>query len=146
MFTRLAVSCVLGVLTISVWADEAAVRAFVNSIKSVAQVKKDIGDALTERCGTGHCWNVNATRVCDLVAALDVKVDYLITGSLQGAQPQPEIPISEADVKLMKLIFSQCKPTNYQFWSFGRILHVHYAPSEKVDAEVRKRLGIKADQ
>jgi len=146
MFTRLAVACALGLLFGSAWADEAAIRAFVNSIQSAAQVKKDIRDALTAKCGTGHCWNVNATRVCDLVAALDVRVDYLITGSFQSPQPKPEVPISDTDVKLMKLIFSQCKPTNYQFWSYGSILHVHYAPSEKIDAEVRRRLGIRVDK
>lgn len=126
-------------------AGEATVRAFVDSIKSVAQVKQGIREALTEaeQCGTGHCWNVHATRVCDLVAALDVNVDYQITGTFESTHPKPSIKIADTDLKLMKLIFSQCKPSNYQYWSFGQILHVYYAPSSKVNAEVNKQLGIK---
>ena len=133
-------------------AGEAETRAYVESIKSVAQVKKEIRAALTENCGTGHCWNSQATQICNAVAALDVKLDYAITGTTFTG-PQPEavpsessgspMKASKADLGLMKLIFSQCKPTNYQYWSFGSILHVIYAPTPKVDAEVRKRLGIK---
>ncbi len=122
-------------------ADESSVRAFVDSIKSVTQVKKEIQDSLTEECGSGHCWNLNATRVCDLTAGLDVKVGYRITGTFENSAS--ELHISDSDLKLMKLIFSQCKPTNYQFWSYGRILHVHYDPSPKVKAQVNKLLGIK---
>ncbi len=122
-------------------ADEARVKYFINSIQSVEQVKQDIRNSIIEECGAGHCWNTNATHVCDLVAGLDVKVGYAITGTIENEKPS--ISISKVDLKLMKLIFSQCKPTNYQYWSFGRILHVVYDPSPKIAAEVNKRLGIK---
>lgn len=131
----------LSVFTSAANADEATTRSFIDSIKSVDQVKASIRDSLLEECGSGHCWNINASRVCDLVAGLDVKVGYAITGIFEN--DKPSIPISNMDLKLMKLIFSQCKPSNYQFWSFGRILHVVYDPSPKIAAEVNKRLGIK---
>ncbi len=122
-------------------ANDFAVNAFIDSIKSADQVKASIRDSILEECGSGHCWNINASRICDLVAGLDVKVGYAITGNFENEKAS--IQISNIDLKLMKLIFSQCKPSNYQFWSFGRILHVVYDPSPKIAAEVNKRLGIK---
>lgn len=127
----------------SATAGEAAVRAFVDSIKSVAQVKQGIREALTEaeQCGTGHCWNFHASQICDLTAALDVRVGYAITGTFENAKRS--IQISDADLRLMKLIFSQCKPSNYQYWNYSQLLHVIYDPSPKVAAQVNKLLGIK---
>jgi hypothetical protein len=52
------------------------------------------------------------------------------------------LTISEADLDLMKLIFSQCEPTNYQYWNFGSILHVWYNPTPEVDRQVRQALEI----
>ena len=147
MITRTALVIAAAFLTSSAAADEAAVQKFIDSIGSVAQVKRDIRAALTERCGTGHCWNVNASHICSLVAALDVRTDYRILHTFTGFSTEqrtpPPLEISDADVALMKLIFSQCKPTNYQYWSFGSVLHVIYDPSPKADAEVRRRLGMR---
>jgi len=127
------------------------VEQYIASIKSVDDVKRRIRDALDEDCGTGACVDVNASEICDLVAALDVRVDYQITGSFTSvdpktgiAKPQPTIPVSQSDIKLMKLIFSQCKPTNYQYWKFDRLLHVVYTPSTKeIAATIRKAVGTK---
>ena len=126
------------------------VEQYIASIKSVDDVKRRIRDALDEDC-TGACVDVNASEICDLVAALDVRVDYQITGSFTSvdrktgiAKPQPTIPVSQSDIKLMKLIFSQCKPTNYQYWKFDRLLHVVYTPSTKeIAATIRKAVGAK---
>lgn len=122
---------------------ESVVSSFVDSIKSVEQVKRGIKDSLIEECGGGHCWNVQAAHVCNLVAGLDIKVGYAITGAFENERSRAQIRITESDLKLMKLVFSQCKPTNYQYWNFSQLLHVVYSPSAKVNAEVNKWLGIK---
>lgn len=132
-------------LSTSAHAGETPVQSFINSIKSVEQVKQEIRDSLTVECGSGHCWNVHSTRICDLTAALDVKVGYRITDTFtfESTRKQESIQISAVDLKLMKLIFSQCKPSNYQYWNFGQILHVQYIPSDKVSAKVNRLLGVK---
>jgi hypothetical protein len=129
----------------------AEVEQYIASIKSVDDVKRRIRNALDADCGTGACVDVNASEICDLVAALDVCVDYQITGSFISvdpktgvAKPKPTIPVSQSDIKLMKLIFSQCKPTNYQYWKFKSLLHVGYTPSKDIDATIRKALGAKS--
>lgn len=125
-------------------ANDSNTRSYINNIKSVEQVKASIRDSLNENCGTGHCWSFNAKRICEMVAALDVKVDYQITVTFSSEKASPEIEISKSDIELMRLIFSQCKPTNYQFWSYGQILYVVYDPSPKIDLKVRKLLNIKS--
>ena len=134
-------------LATSSYAGETAVKSFVDSIKSVEQVKQEIREALSAQCGAGSCWNMYSTRICDLTAGLDVKVGYRITDTFtdESTRKQASIQISPQDLKLMKLIFSQCKPSNYQYWNFGQILHVQYAPSDKASAQVNKLLGIKPD-
>ncbi|MEY4644750.1 MAG: hypothetical protein RLZZ596_1581 [Pseudomonadota bacterium] len=88
-----------------------------------------------------------STRICDLTAGLDVKVGYRITDTFtdESTRKQASIQISPQDLKLMKLIFSQCKPSNYQYWNFGQILHVQYTPSDKVSAQVNRLLGVKPE-
>ena len=133
-------------LATSAYAGEAAVKGFVDSIKSVEQVKQEIREALTAQC-EGSCWNMYSTRICDLTAGLDVKVGYRITDTFtdESTRKQASIQISPQDLKLMKLIFSQCKPSNYQYWNFGQILHVQYTPSDKVSAQVNRLLGVKPE-
>lgn len=120
---------------------EKSIQIIIDSIKSVEQVKTVIRESLSEECGTGHCWNFHASQICDLTAALDVRVGYAITGAYVNAKRS--IQISDADLRLMKLIFSQCKPSNYQYWNYSQLLHVIYDPSPKVAAQVNKLLGIK---
>lgn len=116
---------------------------FVASIKSVAQVKQEIKQQLSETCGTGTCFNNNATAVCSYVGALDVRLNNLITSTSSSFTPKPELPITEGDLHLMKRIWRQCKPSNYQFWNYGQMLHVMYDADPKEDIEIRKALGIK---
>jgi hypothetical protein len=134
-------------LATSSYAGETAVKSFVDSIKSVEQVKQEIREALSAQCGAGSCWNMYSTRICDLTAGLDVKVGYRITDTFtdESTRKQASIQISPQDLKLMKLIFSQCKPSNYQYWNFGQILHVQYTPSDKVSAQVNRLLGVKPE-
>ncbi|MBD2255840.1 hypothetical protein [Nostoc parmelioides] len=115
----------------------------VDSIKSVAQVKKDLKQTLEalDRCGVGSCFNSTSTYICELVGALDVKVNGRIIGEMSGGNSS--LPITASDLKLMKKIFSQCKPTNYQFWNWGNVLHVSYLPNTQVDRQIRAALGVK---
>jgi len=88
---------------------------FVDSIRSVDQVKKDIRELIitVDGCAVGSCYNFNSTAICELVGALDVQVNGQIIGGVLGGSAK--IPISRSDLTLMKDIFSQCKPTNYQY-------------------------------
>ncbi|BAY66965.1 hypothetical protein NIES22_71090 (plasmid) [Calothrix brevissima NIES-22] len=116
----------------------------VDSIKSVAQVKKELKETFEnlDQCGAGSCFNSTSTYICELVGALDVKVNGRIVGQMSGGKS--ELAISASDLKLMKKIFSQCKPTNYQYWNWDYVLHVSYLPSDSVDREVRAALGVRS--
>lgn len=123
-------------------------KQFVNAIKSVATVKEYLRDLVTEsrQCLTGSCWNMTSGAICTYVGALDVRVDYLITGTFKPKERKPEIPISEADILLMRLIFSQCRPTNYQYQNYPTILHVVYEPNKKIGAQIAEALGVKNER
>ncbi|EAW35219.1 hypothetical protein [Lyngbya sp. PCC 8106] len=119
-------------------------QEFVDSIESVEQVKEDLRQTLKFRdeCGVGSCWNTTSTGICETVAALDVQINGQIIGGMSSAGSDGNIPISSSDLELMKLIFSQCKPTNYQYWNWPMMLHVLYVPSDEVDQQVRQGLGL----
>jgi hypothetical protein len=116
---------------------------FVAAIRSVDQVKQEIKGHITESCGTGSCFNNNATAICALVGALDVRLNNLVTNTNPRFTPKPELPISPSDLQLMKRIWGQCKASNYQYWNYGQVLHVIYDPAPKEDEAIRKLLGIK---
>jgi hypothetical protein len=115
----------------------------VDSIKSVAQVKKELKQTFEtlDQCGVGSCINSTSTHICELVGALDVKVNGRIIGESSGSNSN--FPITASDLRLMKKIFSQCKPNNYQFWNWGSVLHVSYIPNTQVDRQIRAALGVK---
>ncbi len=119
-------------------------QGFVDSIESVEQVKEDLRQTLEfrEECAVGSCVNMAGTSICESVAALDVQVNGQIVGGMTSVGSEGNIPISVSDLELMKLIFSQCKPTNYQYWNYPMILHVWYVPSDEVDQQVRQGLGL----
>jgi hypothetical protein len=60
-----------------------------------------------------------------MVAALDVKMNGLIIKEMKKLG-KSGLPISENDLALMKQIFQQCNPTNYQYWQSPYLLHVIY--------------------
>lgn len=117
-------------------------REVVDSIESVEQVKQQLRRTLQSRdeCNVGSCWNMRSTAICETVAALDVQVNGQIVGGMTSIGVN--IPISNSDLALMELIFSQCKPTNYQYWNWPLMLHVWYSPSDEVDQQVRRGLGL----
>jgi hypothetical protein len=144
-------SCVLGIgflLTSLSFAPLASaqrndLQQRVDAIESVEQVKLQIREALEflDTCGVGSCYNHTTTAVCEAVGALDVRINGQIVNQMSGAAGT-ELSISESDLELMRLIFSQCKPSNYQYWNWDTILHVTYQPTPEVDAEVRSQLGV----
>jgi len=117
----------------------------VNSIRSVAEVKKNIRESLEYPCPSGFCVDDRTYNICERVAALDVQVNGKIIGaSWSGtAGSGGKIPITKADLALMKLIFSQCKPTNYLYSSYDSMLHVVYHPTPEADRRIRRALGVR---
>jgi len=115
----------------------------VEAIQSVAQVKTQVREILESRdtCRVGSCWELASGAICEQIAMLDVRVNGKIVGSLTGYS-QNLLPISPADLQLMRLMFSHCKPSNYQFWNRDRMLNVVYQPSCKAEITVRQQLGI----
>ncbi len=119
-------------------------QQFVGSIKSTEQVKTAIKGLISnlDKCGVGSCVNFNSTAICEWVAALDVQVNGQIIGDFTSVGSQGRVAISPSDLSLMRDIFSQCKPTNYQYWNYSSMLHVYYVPKPEIDKKVRKALGI----
>lgn len=117
-------------------------QSYADNATSAGKVKKDLREALKalDEYPSGSCINNFASEICNLVAGLDTRVGGKI---LEDNPSEPNIAISAADLKLMKLIFSQCKPTNYYFWNMDSILHVWYRPSREIDASVRQSLGLR---
>lgn len=115
----------------------------VESIQSVEQVKDEIRQLMKfrDQCNVGSCWNSTSTSICSAVGALDIRVDGKIFSSATGWTDEV-LPISQTDLNLMKQIFSQCKPSNYQYWNFGQILHVLYNPTPEADQQIRRTLGL----
>ena len=90
-----------------------------NSITSVKVAKSMLRDTLIESddCPVGSCFNNATTYICEIVAALDVKVSGVIIGEMTG--DKPNFVISTDDLRHMKELFAQCKPTNYQYWNYN---------------------------
>lgn len=125
-------------------AQQQNLQKIVDSIQSVEQVKRDIARLITtvDNCRVGSCFNFSSTAICELVAALDVQVNGQIVGEMISVGSEGKIPISQNDLALMRDIFSQCKPTNYQYWNFESMLHVYYVPKPAIDQKVRQALGL----
>lgn len=81
---------VITVLSLSwqnpVLAQQTQGQKLVDSIQSVAQVKGKIKQIFTDlnQCNSGYCFNSMTTEICELVGALDVKVDGKIVGAMSG--------------------------------------------------------------
>ncbi|BAY64595.1 hypothetical protein NIES22_46940 [Calothrix brevissima NIES-22] len=85
----------------------------VQKIKSVAQVKKELYDTLkvlddTNVC-IGACQVTRQLGVCSLIENLDTQVKGKIFGR-KIRNRSSALPIDRADVELMRLVYSQCKP------------------------------------
>jgi hypothetical protein len=123
---------------------ESSLQQEIDAIKSVAQVKTTLKQLLETRdtCAVGSCFNSVSTAICNQIGLLDVRVNGQILQSMVSDKPSG-LAISKTDLALMKQMFSQCKPTNYQYWNWDTILHVYYVPSCPIDRQVRKALGVK---
>lgn len=134
-------SLLLLALLLSSFGASADADALVKSIKSVEAVKKEVKAAIFSQCGTGGCADSEAEDICDFAAALDVKVGYQISKSQAAhGSPKSELPIKAKDLELFQLIYSQCRPSSYQYWNRDRMLHVVYDPTPEVASRVREAL------
>lgn len=117
---------------------------FIASIDSVEVAKNEIRNAMAEsdNCPTGSCIDGWLTSICDIVAALDVNVAGKILDPYTMTGGEGKLAISSNDVLHMKEIFAQCKPSNYQYWNHGQLIHVIYSPDEQSSLEIAKYLGI----
>ncbi len=123
---------------------EESIETFIASIDSVEVAKTEIRNALAEsdNCRHGSCVSFYFTEVCNIVAALDVNVAGKILEERTMTGGESKFAISSSDVRSMRQIFEQCKPTNYQYWNHDELIHVEYSPDEKSSVEIDKYLGI----
>jgi hypothetical protein len=98
-----------------------------------------------DHCGNGMCQTLYRFRICEEVGRLDIRVDGKIFSGMQGWTPSV-LPISKSDLNLMKLIFRQCKPSNYDAGGyrnrFNSVMRVVYDPTPSADQIIRRQLGI----
>jgi hypothetical protein len=142
MHHKKSIAFILLLLAEVVFAEDTIVQKYVASIRSIEQVKSAIRNAMSAECASGSCANNNATEICTLVGGIDVRLDGIVTSDNARYKPKPEFPISSQDLQILKMIWRQCKPTNYQFWNYGSVLHVWYEPNPRDDAEIRRALGL----
>ena len=124
--------------------DSATLAAFVKQYRTVAATKQALRTTFTEldNCPSGSCMNGYSMQICEIVGALDVNMNGIIIGSMTSEGTKVTLPAN--DLRMMKLLFAQCKPTNYQYWNYSSILHIGYQPSRSADVSIRRYLGIPA--
>ena len=140
----MAVGLSIAAVQFPVVAQENKLEKSVEAIESVDQVKDELKALLqsSDQCAVVSCFNSTRTAICSKVGALDIQVNGQILGDWTSVGSEGKIPISKSDLSLMRTIFSQCKPTNYQYWNFEMMLHVYYVPSSAIDRQVRQALGV----
>jgi hypothetical protein len=140
----MAIALPLIAITTPAIAQESAVQQQIDRITSVEQVKEELAELIrsSDQCGVGSCFNASRTAVCNTVAMLDVQVNGQILSDMTSVGDPGKIAIAPKDLQLMRDIFSQCKPTTYQYWNYDSILHVYYMPTEAIDRSVRQALGV----
>jgi hypothetical protein len=115
---------------------------FVQQYKTVAQTKAALRATFEamDNCGFGSCVNGNSMLICEIVAALDVNMNGIIIREMWSEGTKVTLPAR--DLRMLKLLFAQCKPTNYQYWNYDTMLHVGYRPSHAADVSIRRYLGV----
>lgn len=134
--------------------EKQGIQQEVESIQFVDQVKSRIQELMTalDQCGrelmTGldqdevvSCLDSNFTAIWEQVGMLDIRVDGKIFSGGTG-WTESVLPITFTDLALMKQIFRQYKPTNYQYWNWNSVLHLWYNPDCPTDQPICKALGL----
>ena len=148
MYIRALLLIIVGLLSLHLlsWptcAETKDTEKLIKSITSVAAAKSQLRDTLEgmASCNIGSCLNYASKHFCEIIGVLDLKVNGAIFGTM--SMGKSELTITAEDLRQMKKMAAQCKPTNYQYWQYESILHVGYNPSTQADAEIRQYLGVK---
>ncbi|MDD2721812.1 MAG: hypothetical protein PHH47_10955 [Gallionella sp.] len=115
----------------------------IKRVVTIAQAKERLRSSFRQmdRCPSGSCQNGTSTHICEVIGALDSNIDgAIIDGAL--ASHAASKWADRKDIRMMQLIYRQCKPTNYQYWAYERVLHVAYQPEKLADAKIRRYLGV----
>ncbi|AGY58542.1 hypothetical protein [Gloeobacter kilaueensis] len=117
----------------------------VGSILSLKQFKRQMRTLFSRRndCQDAPCLNAIGTQICEALGALDVRIAGQLTGQPTGGTNLPTLSIAQGDLSLMRLIYSQCRPTNAQYWQFASVLHVSYQPQPAIDSQVQRAFGLR---
>ncbi len=115
------------------------VEDYIASIQSIGDAKSRLYHRLSAQCSSGVCVDNNASEVCNVVAALDVRVGGVIASPGQPA-PSSALSITASDLQLMRRIWRHCKPSSWGYWNRSFLLRVTYQGGEKEVAEVSSLL------
>lgn len=121
-------------------ANSLEVQKVAKYIKSVGQVKEEIREAILacqESGCSGYGMHSVGMRICELVQALDIKVDGKISG--KHLSNRRTISISKSDISLMRMILSQCQWKAYLQNDPPDFI---YVPTPKISQIVNKQLKI----
>lgn len=125
---------VANVATAATFAEE---QQFIDSLKSIEQVKSKLKKLVIENrdCPSGSCWTATGHEICYTIAALDKKLDYVISNFPSGSAPKWEL--KKSDVDHLRLMFSQCKIYNFQI-----LLNTVYRPQKAAERRINAWLGV----
>lgn len=143
LFDTLIAALLLVACSVVFAADNSAGLAkFVQQYKTLTETKQALRATFEamDNCGFGSCVNGNSMLICEIVAALDVNMNGIIIREIWSHGKHVSLPAK--DLRMMKLLFAQCKPTNYQYWNYSSMLHVGYRPSHAADVSIRRYLGV----
>lgn len=114
------------------------VKSITSTQASKERIKNHMDNLKT--CGTGLCLHENSVAICEIIGALDVHTGGAILNPAH--RYEASIKIAPQDLRGMQLIYSQCRPSNYQYWNSESVLRVAYNPHKDKEQSIAKYLEI----
>lgn len=117
------------------------------AMKSVEQAKDELRMSIWTmkyECPSGACRVTNASEACNTLAVLDIRTDFRISGSyLEPCMGKHVLIPSPEDLAQFKLMWSQCRPSTYQYWNDDPdVMHIEYLPTPELEREIDAWLKI----